>query len=108
MTSRRSVLLLEADADLRKFLGGRIAAAIFPEDIEALRGVRADVLVAHEAPSCHRSGFVGIDTAANVTAARLVIHGRHHESGTGRVPSGIPVRGLGRAEAFLLRPEDLP
>jgi hypothetical protein len=73
-----------------------------------LRGIRADVLVAHEAPGGPRNGLVGVDMAAEATLARLVVHGRYHESTTGYTRSGIPVRGLGRAEVFLLRPGDLP
>ena len=38
-----------------------IRDAIFSKDVQSLSGLRADVLVTHEAPSCHRHGFVGID-----------------------------------------------
>ena len=81
--------------------------AIFPEDVQALLGLRADVLVTHEAPSCHRHGFVGIDQAAALCRARMVVHGHHHESYQGTLPSGVPVRGLGKADVFRLRREDL-
>jgi hypothetical protein len=80
---------------------------IFPEDVEALRGLHADVLVTHEAPSCHRHGFVGIDRAAAFCRARLVVHGHHHESYHAVLPSGIQVRGLAKAEVLRLRREDL-
>ena len=40
---------------------------------------RFDVLVSHEAPSCHRHGFAAIDRLAEVAAARLIVHGHHHE-----------------------------
>ncbi len=82
--------------------------AIFPEDVDALRNRRADVLVTHEAPSCHRHGFVGIDLAAAQCRARLIVHGHHHESYEGVLPSGTPVRGLAKAEVFRLRREHLP
>jgi hypothetical protein len=81
---------------------------IFPEDVEALRGLRADVLVTHEAPSCHRHGFVGIDRAAEFCRAKVVVHGHHHESYEAVFPSGIRVRGLAKAEILRLRREDLP
>ena len=81
--------------------------AIFPEDAKALDGLRLDVLATHEGPSCHRHGFYGIDAAAASCRARLVVHGHHHESYVGATASGIPVRGLAKAEAFRLRREDL-
>jgi hypothetical protein len=76
---------------------------IFPECADPLRNRRADVLVKHEAPSCHRHGFVGIDLAAAHCRACLVVHGHHHESYEGVLPSGTPVRGLAKAEVFRLR-----
>lgn len=82
--------------------------SIFPEDVAALRDLKADVLVTHEAPSCHRHGFIGIDMAARNCCARLVVHGHHHERCQGVLPSGTPVRGLAKAEVFRLRREDLP
>ena len=82
--------------------------AIFPEDAAALSELRLDVLVTHEAPSSHRYGFAGIDRIAASCRARLVVHGHHHESYVGATSSGIPVRGLARAEVFRLRREDLP
>lgn len=74
--------------------------AIFPEDVAALRRVRADVLVTHEAPSCHKYGFVGIDAAAAACRARLVVHGHHHATYDGFLPGDIRVKGLGKAEVF--------
>lgn len=85
----------------------RLRDAIYPEDVDALASVRADVLVAHEAPSCHHNGFVGVDSAAHACAARLVVHGHHHHAYDGVIPSGARVRGLGRAEVFRLRRGDL-
>lgn len=82
--------------------------AIFPEDVQALRGLHADILVTHEAPSVHRHGFVGIDEAARVCRARLIVHGHHHESYEGKLPTGASVRGLGKTELFRIRREDLP
>jgi hypothetical protein len=81
--------------------------AIFPEDVYALEGVRADILVTHEAPSCHRHGFVGIDHATTACGARFVIHGHHHESYTGIIGQAVVVRGLRKAEVFRL-PRNTP
>ena len=66
------------------------------------------MLVTHEAPTCHRHGFVGIDMAAQACRARLVRHSHHHEDYAGTIPgSGVQVRGLRRAQVLRLRPGEL-
>jgi predicted phosphodiesterase len=77
--------------------------SIFPEDLERLRQNRFDVLVAHEAPSCHRHGIDVIDGLAECAGAKLIVHGHHHESYTARLASGIDVRGLAVAETWVLK-----
>jgi len=76
--------------------------SIFPEDFARLAQHRFDVLVTHEAPSCHRHGFAAIDRLAEVTGARLIIHGHHHESYAARLNNGIDVRGLAVAETWVI------
>ena len=75
---------------------------IFPEDFARLAQHRFDVLVTHEAPSCHRHGFAVIDRLAETAAARLIVHGHHHELYTAKLASGIDVRGLAVAETWVL------
>ena len=76
--------------------------SIFPEDFAKLAQHRFDVLVTHEAPSSHRHGFAAIDRLAEVAAARLIVHGHHHESYGAQLASGIDVRGLAVAETWVL------
>jgi predicted phosphodiesterase len=76
--------------------------AVFPEDVSALRGLRVDVLVTHEAPSNHPYGFIGIDEAARACQAKLVVHGHHHQTTHGILPGGTRVRGLAKAEVLRL------
>ncbi len=76
--------------------------SIFPEDFAHLAQHRFDVLVTHEAPSCHRHGFAAIDRLAEVAGARLIVHGHHHESYAVKLDNGIDVRGLAVAETFIL------
>lgn len=76
--------------------------SIFPEDFASLEQHRFDVLVSHEAPSCHRHGFTAIDRLAEVGGARLIVHGHHHESYAAKLASGIAVRGLAVAEVWTL------
>jgi predicted phosphodiesterase len=77
--------------------------SVFPEDFSALGRHRFDVLVCHEAPSCHRHGVTVIDRLAELAAARLIVHGHHHESYTARLANGIDVRGLAVAETWVLQ-----
>ena len=101
--------------DLETFLAAQPAArrwrgglplwhrdSIFPDDVDRLAERRFDVLVTHEAPSCHRHGFTVIDDLAKAGGARLIVHGHHHDSYTATLPNGITVRGLGLAEPWPL------
>ena len=54
-------------------------STIFPSDYERLADMKADILVTHEAPSCHPHGFVEIDLLAKVMGA-TVFHGHHHDA----------------------------
>lgn len=76
--------------------------SIFPQDFARLEQHRFDVLISHEAPSSHRHGFAVIDRLAEATAARLIVHGHHHESYAAKLSNGIDVRGLAVAEPWVL------
>lgn len=54
-------------------------AAIYPEDVTALSKQRADILVTHEAPSCHHHGFVALDELARAMGVVRTFHGHHHD-----------------------------
>lgn len=53
---------------------------IYPDDYFATAMLSAEILVTHEAPTCHRHGFEEIDELASSLGARKVFHGHHHES----------------------------
>ena len=55
-------------------------STIFPEAFAALSNQYADILVTHEAPSCHPHGFKIIDTLARSMQVQLCFHGHHHDS----------------------------
>lgn len=79
-------------------LGLDLRDAIFPEDFEALQSQRADVLVTHEAPSCHHHGFAVIDELAFAIGASLIVHGHHHTDYQSSVAGGrTQVVGVGLA-----------
>lgn len=54
-------------------------SSIFPTDYTRLVGERADILVTHEAPSCHPHGFHVIDELANSLGVAKLFHGHHHD-----------------------------
>jgi hypothetical protein len=74
--------------------------SIFPDDFDRLAKQRFDILVTHEAPSCHRHGFGVIDELAAAGGASLIVHGHHHDSYSATLGNGIRVRGLGLAEPW--------
>ena len=73
--------------------------AIWPEDIEALSGQKADVLVTHEAPSSHPAGVGVLDDLARAMGARLIVHGHHHVTSQARADDGLSALSVGVAWA---------
>lgn len=57
----------------------RHRSSIFPSDFQAFAGLRADILVSHEAPSAHPNGFSAIDELARSLRVRKAFHGHHHD-----------------------------
>jgi len=53
-------------------------SSIFSVDYQRLIGEQADILVTHEAPSCHSHGFLAIDELARNLRVRRAFHGHHH------------------------------
>lgn len=54
--------------------------SIFLDDYLNLMTLKADVLVVHDAPSCHPYGFEAIDELAREMGVHTVYHGDHHDS----------------------------
>ncbi len=53
---------------------------IYPETVDRLADMRADVLITHEAPGYHPNGFDLLDTLTQSMGARVVVHGHHHDA----------------------------
>lgn len=86
-----------------RFRGGlprKQQSSIFPSTVKTLAQKKADILLTHEAPSCHKHGFDFIDDLAAQMGVSLIIHGHHHFSYQDRLANGILVRGLGLAEVW--------
>jgi predicted phosphodiesterase len=68
-------------------------AAIWYEDYERLSKQQADILVTHEAPSCHPHGFIEIDLLAEMMGVKQIFHGHHHQYYSKILENGIQVCG---------------
>ena len=52
---------------------------IYPETVDRLADLRADVLITHEATGYHPNGFELLDNLAQTMGAQVVVHGHHHD-----------------------------
>ncbi|MEG3617640.1 metallophosphoesterase [Magnetovibrio sp. PR-2] len=91
---------LKPQARWKKGLPRKRRGAIWLEDIEALAEMEADVLVTHEAPSCHMHGHTVFDDLARDLAAGTIVHGHHHYTYEDAV-GGIRVIGLDRDNSWV-------
>jgi predicted phosphodiesterase len=55
------------------------SSTIFPEIYDRLADLSADILITHEAPSCHPHGFEAVDLLAQQMRVQAVFHGHHHD-----------------------------
>ncbi len=87
-------------------------SSLFPDVFDVLAAQGADVLVTHEAPSCHPQGFAGIDDLARALGVHTLFHGHHHDcldySGStaalGFRTHGVGLRGISALDGTVLRP----
>jgi predicted phosphodiesterase len=92
---------------------------IYPDEVDRLSGLQADVLVTHEAPSYHPNGFGILDTLAQAMGAKVTVHGHHHDrldstslhETQGFKSFGVGLRGITAIDkhgnATVIRPGDL-
>ena len=52
---------------------------IYPDDLNGLADLEADLLVTHEAPGYHPHGFEILDTLAQSLGVRASVHGHQHD-----------------------------
>lgn len=57
----------------------KLHGAIYPDDVATLAGQRADILITHEAPSCHRYGWDALDQLARDMRVVRSFHGHTHD-----------------------------
>lgn len=70
-----------------RFRGGQrpsptYLAAIYAAEVGRLSQQCADILVTHEAPSCHPYGHTELDMLARSLQAQRMFHGHHHDDRT--------------------------
>lgn len=72
-----------------------IENAIWHHEFERMKkSIRADILVTHEAPSCHKYGFEAIDELGKSIGAKQIFHGHHHVYYKDKLTNGIEVTGV--------------
>lgn len=54
-------------------------SAIYPDEVQAFSRKRADILVTHEAPSCHPHGSQALDDLARAMCVARLFHGHTHD-----------------------------
>lgn len=66
-------------ADILATKGQHALSAIYPDDYFTLAMEKTDILVCHEATSCHPHGYSEIDELAQAMGSKMVVHGHHHD-----------------------------
>lgn len=71
----------ECEVESPVLVGKRLThkSSIFYDDWLNLYSQQADILVTHEAPSCHPHGFAGITELARGMQVKRTFHGHHHD-----------------------------
>ena len=70
-------------------------SAIWHDEFEALKALKADILVSHEAPGPHRHGFKAIGELAAAMGVKNIFHGHLHENYVSIIKNNIKVCGVG-------------
>ncbi len=89
-------------------------STIFYADWLELQAQRADILVTHEAPSCHPKGFKVLDDLARALQVKVAFHGHQHDrldyqpywKSLGFQAHGVGLRGVTDQDGGLVRVGD--
>lgn len=73
----------------------RHRTTIFPSVYNNLLRQKADILVTHEAPGCHKKGFAAIDKLGQALGVKWMFHGHQHEDRVYGQHCGITARAVG-------------
>lgn len=90
-------------------------STIFSQEYHELAAQEADILVTHEAPSCHRYGFRVIDELARCLGVTESFHGHNHDNldyqdrwkDLGFKAYGVGLRGITDMRGVVVKPGEL-
>ncbi len=86
----------------------KLKHSIWQFQVEQMQAsVKADILVTHEAPSCHRYGFAAIDELAKAIGAQQIFHGHQHEYYQAKISGDIFVTGVDKEMVVNLAGQNL-
>lgn len=106
--SREHWLQAQSSAVKRLGMPLKLWHSIWQHEVEQMQAtIKADILVTHEAPSCHRYGFAAIDELAGAIGAKHIFHGHQHEYYNNKVPHAIAVTGVANASVVNLLGQEL-
>jgi len=69
-------------------------SAIWHDEFEALKLLKADILVTHEAPGSHQHGFTAISELGAAMGVKHIFHGHLHENYSDIINNSINVFGV--------------
>ncbi len=95
-TSKQQYLAQLSIAERQRGLPLKMRSAIWPEEVRQLKNQQADILVTHEAPSCHRYGFAALDDLARGLKVRKIYHGHQHDNYQALLPPTTQVIGVAK------------
>jgi len=55
-------------------------SSIYPDEVEQLAALPADILITHEAPGYHEHGFAPLDDLARRMGVHTTVHGHQHDN----------------------------
>ncbi|MDD5322862.1 MAG: metallophosphoesterase [Methylococcales bacterium] len=89
--------LYNQSVNIKRFdLSLKYKSAIWHDEFEILKTLKADILVTHEAPGSHRYGFKAIDELAIAMGVKNIFHGHLHENYIGTINKKINVFGVAK------------
>ena len=84
----------QGNSDVSRGLSLKYKSAIWHDEFQALKRLKADILVTHEAPGSHRFGFGAISELGAAMGVKMIFHGHLHENYIGSVRNNIKVVGV--------------
>ncbi|MDD5461542.1 MAG: metallophosphoesterase [Methylococcales bacterium] len=91
---KKHYLYHQSASTKRSGLSLKYKSAIWHDEFELLKTLKADILVTHEAPGSHRHGFQAIDELAIAMGVKNIFHGHLHENYTRTIKQNINVFGV--------------